>query len=99
MSVDKYEFSRYNNRAVKRESAGTGRQARLRGVWQQSWEFDSPLSHHKERPDTKWYPVFLCGARMRRRIEIKTEQAGDCMGMQFSICKILRKLLYLFLIC
>ena len=29
------------------ESAGTGRQARLRGVCQPTWEFDSPLSHHK----------------------------------------------------
>ena len=28
------------------ESAGTGRQARLRGVCQPTWEFKSPLSHH-----------------------------------------------------
>ena len=28
-----------------RESAGTGRQARLRGVCQPTWEFKSPLSH------------------------------------------------------
>ena len=27
------------------ESAGTGRQARLRGVCQPTWEFKSPLSH------------------------------------------------------
>ena len=29
------------------ESAGTGRQARLRGVCQPTWEFKSPLSHQK----------------------------------------------------
>ena len=29
------------------ESAGIGRQARLRGVCQPTWEFKSPLSHHK----------------------------------------------------
>ena len=32
-----------------RESAGTGRQARLRGVCQPTWEFKSPLSHHKRK--------------------------------------------------
>ena len=31
------------------ESAGTGRQARLRGVCQPTWEFKSPLSHQKSR--------------------------------------------------
>ena len=29
------------------ESAGTGRQARLRGVCQPTWEFKSPLSHQR----------------------------------------------------
>ena len=31
------------------ESSGTGRQARLRGVCQPTWEFKSPLSHQKSR--------------------------------------------------
>ena len=31
---------------IVRESAGIGRQARLRGVWQPSCEFKSHLSHH-----------------------------------------------------
>ena len=31
------------------ESAGIGRQARLRGVWQPSCEFKSHLSHHRRR--------------------------------------------------
>ena len=32
------------------ESAGTGRQARLRGVCQPTWEFKSPLSHQNTQP-------------------------------------------------
>lgn len=36
-----------------RECAGTGRQARLRGVCQPTWEFKSPLSHQKST-STKW---------------------------------------------
>ena len=35
------------------ESAGTGRQARLRGVCQPTWEFKSPLSHQRRRKPCK----------------------------------------------
>ena len=47
-SVDKQQVNRYNI-VCTCESAGIGRQARLRGVWQQSCEFKSHLSHQKNR--------------------------------------------------
>ena len=34
--------------AIICESAGTGRQARLRGVCRPTWEFKSPLSHQQK---------------------------------------------------
>ena len=40
------------------ESAGTGRQARLRGVCQPTWEFKSPLSHYKYNSSI-WVSCFL----------------------------------------
>ena len=40
------------------ESAGTGRQARLRGVCQLTWEFKSPLSHQKLNPKGLGFFVF-----------------------------------------
>ncbi len=44
-----------------RESAGTGRQARLRGVCQPTWEFKSPLSHQKQRLIRKDGSLFFVG--------------------------------------
>ncbi len=40
------------------ESAGTGRQARLRGVCQLTWEFKSPLSHHQSLENTTFSRLF-----------------------------------------
>ena len=42
------------------ESAGTGRQARLRGVWRKPWGFKSPLSHQN--------PTATRGSGNRRRL-------------------------------
>ena len=46
--VDKKEKNHYNCSCTVFlcESAGIGRQARLRGVCHMAWEFKSPLSHH-----------------------------------------------------
>jgi hypothetical protein len=45
------------------ESAGTGRQARLRGVCQPTWEFKSPLSHQKN-PQPYRLRVFLISSAL-----------------------------------
>ena len=31
---------------IRRRCGGTGRHVRLRGVWSDPWEFDSPHRHH-----------------------------------------------------
>ncbi len=41
------------------ESAGIGRQARLRGVCQPTWEFKSPLSHQNQTAHPSGWAVFL----------------------------------------
>ena len=45
------------------ESAGTGRQARLRGVCQPTWEFKSPLSHQNKNDSSFRMGRFCFGAR------------------------------------
>jgi hypothetical protein len=41
-------------------SGGTGRRARLRGVWGNPWGFESPLRHHADRkPATAAFAGFL----------------------------------------
>ena len=52
------------------ESAGTGRQARLRGVCQPTWEFKSPLSHQKYQ--TAFWAVWYF-YRLRGRLESKSK--------------------------
>ena len=37
---------RTKNLSIRRRCGGTGRHVRLRGVWSDPWEFDSPHRHH-----------------------------------------------------
>src|SRR4029450_7862811 len=53
-------------RYALRRSGGTGRRARLRGVWGNPWGFESPLRHHDplargERRGSGWSPVVISG--------------------------------------
>ena len=75
----------------KCESAGTGRQARLRAVWQQSWEFDSPLSHQRSASSVRGLPIFTflifstilhCGI-LYKIINRKFDEVNDYGCMQF----------------
>ena len=62
-----------------RESAGTGRQARLRGVCQPTWEFKSPLSHHT-RKTTR-----LGGFSFALRQRLKKWETAKIRGFPFSV--------------
>src|SRR6185369_13961693 len=53
-------------RYALRRSGGTGRRARLRGVWGNPWGFESPLRHHdppgaRGRRGSGWGPVVISG--------------------------------------
>ena len=45
------------------ESGGTGRRARLRGVWFTPYGFKSRFSHQTQRGRTVWCALFVFGAR------------------------------------
>ena len=49
------------------ESAGIGRQARLRGVCQPTWEFDSPLSHQLVASDISLVTSFFISLQSSSR--------------------------------
>jgi len=52
-------------------------------VWQQSWEFDSPLSHHKIR-QTPLGVCLILFVRWRGESKLKWNSPADCSGNQFK---------------